>query len=267
MKFTEDTKHRLVPYIIGDNHSLYRTGEQLISLFNEFGCNDSYREGLPINSKTKHHMSRKEYVEDRLCTMDDDNIIGLLSKVISESENIEKVVEEIRKLIRKDGYDISNNDGTYFISGGVIDRTPPVVNQAHFQDIEDKILTALDEAKVSIKLSVAWFTNKRLINKLLEKQKQGLDIQIIIADDDINRKHSSNFGDLKVFKRGRVYGGLMHNKFCVIDNQVVITGSYNWTNRAEFENYENITIEKDIEQATRYSVEFRELLQGKPKTL
>ena len=34
----------------------------------------------------------------------------------------------------------------------------------------------------------------------------------------------------------------MHNKFCVIDRALVITGSYNWTNKANNDNYENITI-------------------------
>jgi phosphatidylserine/phosphatidylglycerophosphate/cardiolipin synthase-like enzyme len=51
----------------------------------------------------------------------------------------------------------------------------------------------------------------------------------------------------------------MHDKFCVIDNQVVVTGSYNWTNNAEFRNDENITIEHDQAQATRFSVEYRRL--------
>ena len=257
--FTEHTKHDLVSYITGDNHSPYRTGCQLISLFNEFGCKDSYQE-LPLNLKTGQRMSRKQYVEDRLRTMDDKNIVGLLSKVINESENKESIVEDICAIIRKDGYDISNNDGRYFISDGIIDRTPPVINQASFQDIENKILTELDKAKVSIHLSVAWFTNKRLIDKLLEKQKQGLDIKIIINDDEINRKSGINFGDLKVFKRLGTHGGCMHNKFCVIDNQIVITGSYNWTNNAEFKNDENISIAIDPKQATEYSVEFKKLL-------
>jgi len=36
----------------------------------------------------------------------------------------------------------------------------------------------------------------------------------------------------------------MHNKFCVIDSKTVVTGSYNWTKKAQ-SNYENITIIKD----------------------
>lgn len=51
----------------------------------------------------------------------------------------------------------------------------------------------------------------------------------------------------------------MHNKFCVIDNQVVITGSYNWSDNAEFKNDENVTVEHDPKQATKYSVEYKRL--------
>ena len=51
----------------------------------------------------------------------------------------------------------------------------------------------------------------------------------------------------------------MHDKFCVIDNQLVITGSYNWSDNAEFKNDENITIEKDPNQASSFSEEFRRL--------
>lgn len=51
----------------------------------------------------------------------------------------------------------------------------------------------------------------------------------------------------------------MHDKFCVIDNQRVITGSYNWSDNAEYKNDENISIQNDPDSATRYSLEFRRL--------
>ena len=61
--------------------------------------------------------------------------------------------------------------------------------------------------------------------------------------------------------------GLMHDKFCVIDNQIVISGSYNWTNNAEYKNSENINIiEDDNKLATKYSLEFNRLWGfGKPQ--
>jgi len=37
----------------------------------------------------------------------------------------------------------------------------------------------------------------------------------------------------------------MHNKYCIIDNEILINGSYNWTYFAETKNYENITVFKN----------------------
>ena len=107
---------------------------------------------------------------------------------------------------------------------------------------------------------MAWFTNETLFSKLIEKQEQGLDVQLLIFDDGVNRKHGVDFNRLNCthLKRG-LRGGLMHDKFCIIDNQIVITGSYNWTNNAEHRNDENISTAKDPEQATRYSIEFIKL--------
>ena len=51
----------------------------------------------------------------------------------------------------------------------------------------------------------------------------------------------------------------MHHKFCVIDNQKVITGSYNWSDNAENKNDENAAVMYDYDRASDYSVEFREL--------
>jgi len=143
---------------------------------------------------------------------------------------------------------------------GVVDKRPPVQNEAHFQDIQNRILSALDEAKVSIRVVMAWFTNEALFNKLVEKYNEGVDVRVAIYDDGINKKHGIDISQVPhdLIKRGQ-RGGLMHDKFCIIDNQVVLTGSYNWTNNAEFRNDENITVEKDPTQATRYSQEYRRL--------
>ncbi len=58
----------------------------------------------------------------------------------------------------------------YTIHGGVIDKSPPVVNEAHFQHIQGQILTALDLARVTIRVVMAWFTNDTLFNKTNRKK-------------------------------------------------------------------------------------------------
>lgn len=52
----------------------------------------------------------------------------------------------------------------------------------------------------------------------------------------------------------------MHNKFCIIDLETVLHGSYNWTNKAQY-NYETIIIEKDCIFAEKFSEEFIRLKQ------
>ena len=157
---------------------------------------------------------------------------------------------------------MSEVEDRLIIQGGVIDNRQPVVNQAHFNEIQDQILAELDKAEVSIWVVIAWFTNDVLFNKLLEKLKNGVDVRVAMFDDGVNRKHGVDISQLPhtLIKRGQ-RGGLMHDKFCVIDNQVVITGSYNWTTNAEFRNDENITIEHDPKQATRFSVEYIKLIR------
>lgn len=260
MPISDYTKQNLVPYITGDDHPLYRQGRDLVNLFNDFGFRDIYRQGLPQNPQTGQNYSRRQYVESRLDSISDENLILLLTRILNELANPNGTIEVIQELIRPDGFTINNLDGNFTITGGIVNRNPPVINQAHFQDIENRILAVLDEALVSITLVIAWFTNERLRDKLLEKQAQGVTVNVAIYNDGINNRHGVDLTGINTIRLRRgLRGGLMHDKFCIVDNQIVITGSYNWTNNAEFRNDENVTIERDPAQATRYSVEFRRL--------
>ena len=76
-----------------------------------------------------------------------------------------------------------------------------------------------------------------------------------IYNDEINfGVYGLPFTKLKI-AGGEVFTAkenLMHNKFCIIDERIIITGSYNWTNKANKENNENIVIIKDdIELASQ----------------
>lgn len=143
---------------------------------------------------------------------------------------------------------------------GVVDNSKAVENEAHFKGIQDKILNALEEAKVSILLAMSWFTNDVLLKKLVQKQNEGIEVRVIIFDDGINEKYGVDMTPLNAVRRIKgSRGGVMHDKFCIINNQVVITGSYNWTVNAETRNDENVTIQRDPKSATDFSVKFNEL--------
>ena len=118
--------------------------------------------------------------------------------------------------------------------------------QALFENIAENIQQEIRKAKRTIFIAVAWFTNKDIFEELVNKAKEGCTINLMLSNDVINNDSRIDFerlnmGDSKVFFVGDGDKELMHNKFCVIDGNIVITGSYNWSYKAE-NNFENITI-------------------------
>lgn len=256
MKISPYGINKITPYIVNA-----KSGKEIVELFNKFGNRDIYDKlGLPdIGKANGSRPSKTEYINTRLTELNDSqNLRYLLKNFVNENKT---TVEEINLILNPEGYGIEEREGDFIIEGGIIDTLEPVKNEAHFRDIQAQILKALDDAKVSITVVMAWFTNDTLFKKLLEKQKEGIEVKLAIYDDGINRKFGVDISQIPhtKLKRG-TRGGLMHNKFCVIDNQVVITGSYNWSDNAEFKNDENITVEYDPKQASKYSVEYRNLI-------
>ncbi len=133
--------------------------------------------------------------------------------------------------------------------------------EAVFENIGKRIEQEIGKAKRTIFIAVAWFTNQTLFNELVNKAKNGRTVQLIISNDQINNNSSINFDELliensRVYKIGNEDSVLMHNKFCVIDNNVVITGSYNWSYKAEI-NFENVIVTtEDHLLASQFVAEF-----------
>ncbi|MDP2455290.1 MULTISPECIES: phospholipase D-like domain-containing protein [unclassified Kaistella] len=129
--------------------------------------------------------------------------------------------------------------------------------QIYFTNIEQVIIDSFDDALISIKISVAWFTNRNLINKLISlRREREIAIQILVDDNEINNKYFLNLfqtelkkNDIKIKKLN--FRKFNHNKFSIIDNKTVITGSYNYTNRAN-RNLENIVVVHDLKTADYY---------------
>ena len=51
----------------------------------------------------------------------------------------------------------------------------------------------------------------------------------------------------------------MHNKFVIVDNEILITGSFNWTVQAAANNQENLVVLSDSYFIERYRTEFDRL--------
>lgn len=133
-------------------------------------------------------------------------------------------------------------------------------NEAYFKDIERRILDTLDKAEATIIVCVAWFTNPRLRDKLLEKNNEGVDVRVIIFKDGINHTKGIDLTGLRYKEYRGERGGYMHDKFCVIDNVHTISGSYNWTLSAENKNDEDASFQfEDYKFASKFTKRFNEI--------
>lgn len=120
----------------------------------------------------------------------------------------------------------------------------------------------LHASTTSLYVAQAFFTDHELIELLAGKARAGIDVQVIISDNPTNRDidYSSllqSGGQLMRYPRAG-YGGMQH-KFCVIDEQLVINGSYNWTVNARKNNSENVQISEEIAVVEKFIGEFTRL--------
>lgn len=137
---------------------------------------------------------------------------------------------------------------------------------AYFENIPEVINSYLAQATQSVRVAVAWFSDRGIFQTLCQQIQAGVRVELMIAN------HPFNFQDNSLpFEQLKAYGGrfwvvgqdpnesLMHNKFCVIDGQTVITGSYNWSYKAR-QNHENITVTENApELAAQFNQEFERL--------
>lgn len=142
--------------------------------------------------------------------------------------------------------------------------------EAIFKHIAARLESELAQAQHSIYIAVAWFTRRELFDVLLDKAQQGIAVHLLVSNDAINQNGQLPFEELNQGQSSALLVGdheydLMHNKFCVIDENIVITGSYNWSYKAENSNHENVVIiTDDKELAAQYIKQFNYIvrLQG-----
>jgi len=134
--------------------------------------------------------------------------------------------------------------------------------------VRNAIIRELEKTHKTVDIAMFMFTDRRLAYELLKLKKKGINIRIVLD----GRSSENRFSKSRFFKNKGInvrcdyshpstkYGNIMHNKFAIIDNSVLITGSYNWTASAEELNDENILIIKDApEIITAYNKVFEKL--------
>lgn len=120
------------------------------------------------------------------------------------------------------------------------------------------LIRELRQANRSITFAAYSFTSPEIANELIIKASQGANVSGVIEKSTTGSKYSkhtalaANGISLAIESSKK----LMHHKFFVIDNETVITGSFNPTENADKRNNENIIVIRNKALAGKYVEEF-----------
>ncbi|HEX6288624.1 MAG TPA: phospholipase D-like domain-containing protein [Herpetosiphonaceae bacterium] len=129
--------------------------------------------------------------------------------------------------------------------------------------ITEQIVERLQAAQQSIDVMAFAFTSDPIADTLIEAKQRGLAVRTVMESRN-TRGTGSELGKLKdagvdIHSDGNCY--IMHSKTMIIDDHLVITGSFNFTRAAQTQNDENVLIVDDAGLAARYKEEFERVYQ------
>ena len=106
------------------------------------------------------------------------------------------------------------------------------------------IIKAVGEAKKSIRVQAYSFTNADIAKALVEAKKRGVEVRIVLDKSQETEKYSSAtfFANAGLPVRIDDDFAIAHSKVMIIDEENVITGSFNFTKAAEEKNGENVLV-------------------------
>jgi phosphatidylserine/phosphatidylglycerophosphate/cardiolipin synthase-like enzyme len=137
-----------------------------------------------------------------------------------------------------------------------------VEHDVHFDEIKETIIQGIRSAKYTIWIAVAWFTDKEIFEEVLLRKRAGVNVRIITSNEHTNRhlmeELESNFKIVKVPLSGRYLSNRLHDKFCIIDLEYVMHGSFNWSRNAR-DNDETLATALDRDFVRKFADEFMRL--------
>ena len=107
------------------------------------------------------------------------------------------------------------------------------------------IVKTIDSSQKEVLVQAYGFTHNAIAQAIIRAHQRGVKVSVLL---DQKSDHTNRYVDGK--------HAIAHNKVMVIDESIVITGSFNFTNSAETRNAENFLILKSPPLANRYKEEW-----------
>jgi len=129
------------------------------------------------------------------------------------------------------------------------------------EECAQKMISRIDSAQKSIYIAIYSFTHDGIAGALLKAKDRGVQVKVVFDYDQSKNDYSEDekLSEAGIEIKRRDGSGYMHNKFIVIDEEVVGTGSFNYSDNADKKNDENLIFIVSKDLAVRFIDEFNEL--------
>jgi phospholipase D len=106
---------------------------------------------------------------------------------------------------------------------------------------------AISKAQETILVQAYAFTSLPIADALIQAHQRGIDVRILVDRSQLASRYTQvrHMVAQGIFVAVDVVPGIAHNKVMIIDDNQVLTGSFNWTKAAEKNNAENLLLIKD----------------------
>ncbi|MBA7578608.1 Cardiolipin synthase [subsurface metagenome] len=123
------------------------------------------------------------------------------------------------------------------------------------------IIKNIDQAQASINIAMYIFTDREIALPLVKARERGVKVRLYLDQDQVDYKFSQSRFLVQKGTKTRISSNnyIMHHKFAIIDNRILLTGSYNWTFSANNRNDENLMVIDDPGVIARYQNQFEKL--------
>ncbi len=114
-------------------------------------------------------------------------------------------------------------------------------------DCENSIISLMDNAQSAIDIAVFAITSKTLAKAVENAFDRGIAIRIITDRKQADFKLSKvkDFFKHGINVRVHTHHRSQHNKYVIVDDNALVTGSFNWTYSASHKNNENCLVITD----------------------
>ncbi|MFA6269117.1 MAG: phospholipase D family protein [archaeon] len=124
-----------------------------------------------------------------------------------------------------------------------------------------QLIKKIDSSNKSVYIAIYSFTHDEIATALIRAKERGVEVKVVF---DYDQSTNTSSDDEKLMAAGipiarRNGSGYMHNKFTVIDGNVVATGSFNYSQNADTKNDENLVFIVSESIASKFKVDFDHL--------